>query len=253
MKISIITATYNSSKTVKDTIESVLKQTHTDFEHIIVDGLSKDNTLEIIKSYEKQYQGRLKIICEKDKGLYDAMNKGIKNATGDVIGILNSDDIYANEHVLETIVNKFEETNCDATYANLIYMDAETMTKPQRIWREPKGKLERGWQIAHPTLYVTKEAYKKIGEYNLKYKIAADYDFVIRLMLDKSLKKEFIDEYLIYMRSGGASTDGLNGYKKSFYDSYDVLKDNKLKHPLWINTIRTVKTLKNLIKPKRRV
>lgn len=112
MKISIITVTYNSEKTLKDTLESVLKQTYKDYEHIIVDGLSKDNTIEIVKEYEKRYNGKLRYISEKDTGLYDAMNKGIKMATGDIIGILNSDDIYAHENVLQEIAKKFKETNC---------------------------------------------------------------------------------------------------------------------------------------------
>lgn len=112
MKISIITATYNSEKTLKDTLESVLKQTYTNYEHIIVDGASKDSTMQIVKEYEEKYNGRLKYVSEKDSGLYDAMNKGIKMATGDIIGILNSDDIYASEFVLEKIANKFKETNC---------------------------------------------------------------------------------------------------------------------------------------------
>ena len=112
MKISIITATYNSEKTLKDTLESVLKQTYTNYEHIIVDGDSKDNTMKIVKTYEEKYQGKLRYISEKDSGIYDAMNKGIKMATGDIIGILNSDDIYANENVLEKIAKKFEQTNC---------------------------------------------------------------------------------------------------------------------------------------------
>lgn len=113
MKISIITVTYNSEKTLKDTLESVLKQTYTNYEHIIVDGLSKDNTMKLIKEYEPKYNGKLKYISEKDSGLYDAMNKGIKMATGDAIGILNSDDIYAHENVLQEIVEKFKETKCE--------------------------------------------------------------------------------------------------------------------------------------------
>lgn len=112
MKISIITVTYNSAKTLKETLESVLKQKYTNYEHIIVDGLSKDNTIEIVKEYEEKYNGKLKYISEKDTGLYDAMNKGIKMATGDIIGILNSDDIYAHENVLQEIAEKFKETNC---------------------------------------------------------------------------------------------------------------------------------------------
>ena len=140
MKISIITATYNSEKTLKNTLESVLKQTYTNYEHIIIDGDSKDNTMEIVKQYEEKYQGKLRYISEKDSGIYDAMNKGIKMATGDIIGILNSDDIYANENVLEKIAEKFKQTNCDGTYANLIFMDEETMSKPKRIWKEKSCK-----------------------------------------------------------------------------------------------------------------
>lgn len=113
MKISIITVTYNSEKTLKDTLESILKQTYENYEHIIVDGLSKDNTMQIIKEYEGKYNGKLKYVSEKDSGLYDAMNKGVKLATGDIIGILNSDDIYAHENVLKEIVEKFKETNCE--------------------------------------------------------------------------------------------------------------------------------------------
>lgn len=206
MKISIITVTYNSGKTLKDTLESVLKQTYTNYEHIIVDGLSKDNTMQIVKEYETKYNGKLKYITEKDSGLYDAMNKGIKMATGDIIGILNSDDIYAHENVLKEIVEKFKETNCDGTYANLIFMDEETMSKPQRIWNSPKGKLENGWHPAHPTLYLKREVYDKIGLFNLNYKICADYDFMIRMMKDEKINLQYINEYLIYMRSGGTST-----------------------------------------------
>lgn len=203
MKVSIITVTYQSEKTLKDTLESVLKQTYSNYEHIIVDGKSKDATMQIVKQYEAKYEGKLKYISEKDKGIYDAMNKGIQMATGDIIGILNSDDIYAKETVLETIVNTFEQTNCDGTYANLIFMDAETMTKPQRIWKSPTGKLEDGWHPAHPTLYLKKEVYDQIGLFNLQYKIVADYDFMIRMLKNKQIHLEYIDEDIIYMRARG--------------------------------------------------
>lgn len=256
MKISIITATYNSEKTLKDTLESVLKQTYKNYEHIIVDGASKDSTMQIVKEYEEKYQGRLKYVSEKDSGLYDAMNKGIKMATGDVIGILNSDDIYASEFVLEKIANKFKETNCDGTSANLIFMDEETMSIPKRIWKEKPGKVESGWHPAHPTLYLKKEVYDKIGMFNLKYRIAADYDFMLRMLLDKTIKLEYIDEYLIYMRIGGTSTDGIKGYKKNLKDSHQALVSNNMKHPYLIDLYRIVKTLKQMLmskfnKPKR--
>ena len=250
MKISIITATYNSEKTLKDTLDSVLKQTYKDYEHIIVDGMSKDNTMQIVKEYEEKYDGKLKCISEKDTGLYDAMNKGIKMATGDIIGILNSDDMYANEKVLEDIANKFKESNCDGTYANLKFMDEETMSKPQRIWKSPKGKIKNGWHPAHPTLYLKKEVYDKIGLFNLKYRIAADYDFMLRVMLDKNIKLEYIDKYLVYMRVGGTSTDGLKGYRKNLKEANLVLKDNNIKHPYIVNMKRIIKTINQMIKSK---
>lgn len=250
MKISIITPTYNSGKTLRDTLESVLKQTYTNYEHIIVDGASKDDTIQIIKENKEKYKGKLKYISEKDSGIYDAMNKGIKIASGDIIGFLNSDDIYANEKVLEKIVNKFKETNCDGTYANLVFMDEETMAIPKRIWREKRGKVENGWHPAHPTLYLKKQVYDKIGMFNLKYKIAADFDFMIRMLLDKQIKLEYIDEYLVYMRIGGTSTDGIKGYKKNLKESHQVLVDNNIKHPYLVDFYRIIKTLKQIFLSK---
>lgn len=251
MKISIITATYNSEKTLKETLDSVLNQTYKDYEHIIIDGLSKDNTMGIVKEYEKKYNGKLKYISEKDSGLYDAMNKGIKMATGDIIGILNSDDKYANENVLQLIANKFEETNCDGTYANLIFMDEETMTKPKRIWKSAYGKLENGWHPAHPTLYLKKEVYDKIGLFNLKYRIVADYDFMIRMLKDKTIKLEYINEYIVYMRIGGTSTAGIKGYIKNLKEAHNALKENKIKHPIIVDIKRIVKTLKEILMKKK--
>lgn len=250
MKISIITTTFNSEKTLKDTLESVLKQTYTAYEHIIVDGKSKDSTMQIVKEYEERYNGKLRYISEKDNGIYDAMNKGIKMATGDVIGLLNSDDIYVNENVLQEIADKFEETNCDGTYANLIFMDEQTMSKPQRIWKSKNGKLENGWHPAHPTLYLKKEVYKKIGLFNLKYRIVADYDFMIRMLKDKSVKLEYIDDYIVYMRVGGASTAGIKGYIRNMKEANQVLIDNNIKYPKIVNTKRVAKTIIQMIKSK---
>ena len=250
MKISIITVTYNSEKTLKDTIESVLKQNYENYEHIIVDGKSKDSTVDIIKEYEEEYNGKLKYISEKDNGIYDAMNKGIKMASGDIIGLLNSDDILAKEDVLSTIVNKFKNTNCDGTYANLIFMDYETMSRPTRIWKSKKGSLNNGWHPAHPTLYLKREVYDKIGLFNLKYKIVADYDFMIRLIKDDAIKLEYIDDYIVHMRSGGTSTAGLKGYLKNLKEANIDLKDNNIKYPYIVNIKRIIKTIKQMILSK---
>lgn len=252
MKISIITATYNSEKTLRDTLDSILKQTYTDYEHIIIDGLSKDTTMEIVKEYEAKYQGKLKYISEKDTGLYDAMNKGIQMATGDIIGLLNSDDIYANAEVLQTIAKAFQDTNCDGTYADLIFMDGETMKKPQRIWKSPKGKIERGWHPAHPTLYLKKQVYDKIGLFQTKYRICADYDFMLRLLKEKEINLTYINQYLVYMRTGGTSTDGLKGYIKNLKEAHQVLVDHQMKHPYFIDFLRILKTMKQMVISKFR-
>lgn len=253
MKISIITATFQSANTVKDTLESVLGQTYSNFEHIIVDGDSKDNTMDIVKTYEEKYRGRLKYISEKDTGIYDAMNKGIRMATGDIIGILNSDDKYAHQDVLQEIINCFEKTHCDGTYGNLIFMDAETMTKPQRIWRSKKGKMEQGWIPAHPTLYLKKEVYDKIGQFNLAYRIVADYDFMVRMLKDETIRLSYIDDDLVYMRVGGVSTDGIKGYYKNLKESHKVLVNNQIAHPYYVNFRRCIKTIGQMFKKSEKV
>ena len=250
MKVSIITATFNSEKTLRDTLESVLEQTYTDFEHIIVDGASKDSTMQIVKEYEAKYNGRLRYVSEKDSGLYDAMNKGIKMATGDIIGILNSDDKYAHNKVLEKIVNKFTETNCDGTYANLVFMDEETMKIPQRVWKHPKGNYKMGWHPAHPTLYLKKSVYEKVGLFNLEYRIAADYDFMLRMMKMEDIKLEYIDDFIVFMRTGGTSTDGLKGYKKNLKESHKVLVNNNIKFAYLVDFKRIIKTLNEMVKSK---
>lgn len=250
MKISIVTVTYNSEKTLTDTLESILKQTYTDYEHIIVDGLSNDNTMQIVKEYEAKYQGKLRYISEKDTGLYDAMNKGIKMATGDVIGLLNSDDILASNKVLETIAKTLNETGCDGTYADLIFMDEETMSKPKRIWKSPKGKIERGWHPAHPTLYLKREIYDKIGNFHTQFRICADYDFMLRLLKDKEIKLAYINEYLVYMRTGGTSTNGLKGYLKNLKEAHQVLVENQIKYPYVVDFLRIMKTVKQMAMSK---
>lgn len=249
MKISIITVCYNSEKTIKDTLESVLKQTYTNYEYLIIDGKSKDDTLKIVKSYEKKFKGKLKYISEKDKGLYDAMNKGIKLATGDIVGIINSDDVLAKEDAFEKIVKRFEETDCDGTYSDLYILDCDTMTKIERKFISKKGNYKLGWYPPHPTLYLKKEVYDKYGLYNQDYRIAADYDFMIRIMKDK-VKLSYIKDVLVHMRSGGKSTDGLKGYKKSFKESIKVLKSNKIKFPYMVNFIRTFKIFLQVLKGK---
>lgn len=247
MKISVITTSYNSEKTIEETIKSVLSQDYDNYEHIIIDGNSKDATMEIVKKYENEYNGRLKYISEPDKGIYDAMNKGIKMATGDIIGLLNSDDKYAKTDVLRIINDSFENNKCDGIYANLYYMDYETMSKVYRKWVSRIGKVTRGWIPAHPTLYLKKSVYDTLGLYNLKYKVASDYDYMIRLGLNENIKLYYINDFLIFMRYGGASNNGIKGYMYNFKEAYAVLKDNNVKFPFLICLIRSIKTVLQII------
>lgn len=250
MKISIVTTAYNSGKTIEQTIKSVLSQTYDDYEHIIVDGNSNDNTMEIVKKYESKYNGKLKYISEPDKGIYDAMNKGIKMATGDVIGLLNSDDIYANSEILKKIATACKDKKSDGIHGNLLYMDNKTMTKPMRKWITKSTNIKTGNITAHPTLYLKKEVYEKLGLYNLKYKVVSDYDFMVKLLLNKDINLTYINEYLIHMRLGGASSAGLKGYLYNLKESYQILKDNKVKFSLWISFIRIIKTINQMVTAK---
>ena len=249
MKITIITVCYNSGKTIKDTIESVLAQNYKNFEYIIIDGKSKDNTVDIIKSYEPKFNGKMKWISEKDKGIYDAMNKGVKLASGDIIGLINADDILATPNAFQIIVDTFKNENCDGTYSNLRVLD-ENMKKIIRVFNPKKGNYKLGWYPPHPTLYLKKDVYDKIGLYSLDYKIAADYDLMIRVMKDSDIKLSYIKEVLVYMRGGGVSTNGINGYYKSFNESLQVLKENKIKFPVIVNLIRTVVIFNQSLKAK---
>lgn len=248
MKITLITVCYNSEATIKDTLESVLTQTFKNYEYLIIDAMNKDKTVNIIKEYESKFHGKLKWISEKDNGLYDAMNKGIEMATGDIIGIINSDDILASHRTLEFIEKTFVKNNCSGTYSDLEIRDEETMTKVVRKFIVKTGNYKLGWHPPHPTLYLKKEIYQEFGNYNQEYKIAADYDFMLRIMKESSVKLRYIPKTLVYMRSGGVSTNGLKGYFKSFKESYNVLRKNEIKFPLFINLIRTWKILMQKLK-----
>lgn len=248
MKISMITVCFNSEKTIEDTLKSVLNQSYKDYEYIIVDGKSKDKTLDIIKKYEKKFNSKLKYISEKDRGLYDAMNKGIKMCTGDIIGIINSDDVIADNQVFKKVVDTFEKEKADGVYSNLLIKD-ENLDKVVRTFISGKGNYKKGFYPPHPTLYLRKEVYNEIGYFNLNYRIAADYDFMLRVM--KSGKKlSYVDDIFTFMRSGGTSTDGLKSYYKSFKESYKVLKENNIKFPLIVNINRTIKVLLQAINRK---
>ena len=213
MKISVITATYNSEKTIADTIKSVLKQSYKNIEYIIIDGHSYDGTLEIIKKYEHLFGGRLKWISEEDKGLYDAMNKGVKMATGEIVGILNSDDYFTSNYVLQNVAETFQkEKVIDAVYGDIHFIRPES---PDRIYRYYSSALFRprfmrfGFMPPHPSLYVKRELYVKYGYYSLDFKIASDFELMVRFFCTNKVKSKYIRMDFVTMRTGGVSTKNI--------------------------------------------
>lgn len=247
MKISIITVCFNSEKTIEETLESVSKQDYDNYEHIIIDGGSTDKTLKIVEKY--RCINKMKIVSEPDEGLYDAMNKGVRLASGDIIGILNSDDVYANKRVLSIIADTFMRNKCDAIYSDLLFKD-QNMEKIERVWKAGKGSIHTGWHPPHPTLYIKSDVFRRTGEFKLKYSIAADFDFMVRLMKMPDLKICYIPQCLIFMRIGGASTGGLKNYLRSLKQSGDSLKENGEGPVIVINGCRIVRVLLQFAKGK---
>lgn len=244
MKISLITPWFNSEKTIEDTIKSVLMQDYDNYEHIIIDGKSKDNTLKIIEKYKKDYKGRIKIVSEKDKSLFDAMNKGIRLATGEIIGILNSDDVLDNSHVFKDVVDAMK-SDVSIVYSDLDFYN-DDLTKVVRTFKTGYGSIFKGWHPPHPTLYLRKEVYEQIGLFNLKYKISADLDLMIRIFKNTDFKSKYLKKNLVKMRAGGVSTNGLKGYIKNFKEAVKVYRDNGISFPVLKNIYRSLKTIRQI-------
>lgn len=213
MTISLITATYNSGKTVENTLRSVLAQTYKEIDYWVVDGGSKDDTMDIVRKYEPLFGGRLHWISEPDRGIYDAMNKGISHSTGDVVGILNSDDHFTSNDVLERVAAEMQADNTlDAVYGDIHFIKDGA---PDRIVRYYSSKyfypfwLRFGFMPAHPSFYARREVFEKHGLYSLDYKIAADYDMMVRLFLKHRIKAKYMPMDFVTMLMGGLSTKGV--------------------------------------------
>ena len=246
MKISIITVSYNSAKTIKRTIESVLSQKNVEIEFIIVDGQSKDGTVEIIKEFANRYSC-IRWVSEKDSGIYDAMNKGINMATGNIIGILNSDDVYASDDILETVCKKLSEDNLDSCFGNLLYIKTYFATGsfiPYRYWRSGKLRsFKRGWMPPHPTFFVKKEVYDKYGCFRLDCGTSADYELMLRFLEKNKISSVWINKIFTYMEAGGASNATLKTYIKSHSEDRNAWIKNNLKVPfliVWLKKIRKI-------------
>lgn len=211
MKVSIITVTYNSARTLSRAMRSVCRQTYKDIEYILVDGESADSTVNIIKDFASHYSF-IRYISESDKGIYDAINKGIQMATGKVIGILNSDDELYSSETITHIVNQMEQTGADILYGNLLYCkyDAIEHNPPRvvRYWESKEFRLQdlkHGWMPAHPTLYCKREVFDQVGPYRTDFRIAADYEFILRAFSQPQIKTTYLPEIIVRMEVGGIS------------------------------------------------
>lgn len=240
MKISLITVTYNSAKTLPDTIQSVLSQSYSNIEYIIIDGASQDNTIDIVKEYEPLFNGQMHWISEKDDGLYDAINKGIAMATGDVVGILNSDDFFTSPTVIEEIANNFSE-EIDAVYGDVHFVNSTDLARPIRyysskIFRSSLMKL--GFMPAHPTFYCRKSCYDKYGLYKTDFKIAADFDLLLRFIYVHHISLKYLPLDMVTMRVGGASTNGLKSHVCIMKEHLRSFKENGLKSNFFLLSLR---------------
>lgn len=219
MKISVVTACYNSLETIRDALDSVASQRFPRIEHVIVDGASTDGTWGLVRAYDSPC---VAAVSEPDRGIYDALNKGIGRSNGDIIGFLHADDVFADGEVLERVAQAFSDPGVDAVYGDLQYVGKDDVTRIIRHWRsEPftRRKLSRGWMPPHPTLYVRRSIYERLGVFDTSYRIAADYDFILRLFTQPGLRAVYLPHVLVKMRLGGASNRSLaNVIQKSRED-----------------------------------
>lgn len=228
MKISVITATYNSSQTILDCILSVNSQTYPDIEHIIIDGASKDNTIELINTNSTRVK---RIISEPDNGIYDAMNKGISIASGEIIGLLNSDDLYINDSVLGKVMEVFKNSETDCLYADLFYVDKINIEKIIRQWKTKEykpGAFRKGWHPAHPSFFLKRKIYQQFGDFDLSFVFAADFELMLRMLEKYKISSTYLPIPLVKMRLGGKTNESLTNIFHQNLECIRAFKKNDL-------------------------
>ena len=244
LKISIITSVYNNQETIAETIESVLSQTYDNIEYIVVDGASTDGTIEVIEQFSDKITT---FASEPDAGIYDGLNRGLALATGDVVGFLHADDLFAEVDVIANVVKAFHDEAVDAVYGDLVYVSQKETSKVIRYWKSSsfsRKKLENGWMPPHPTFYVKREVYQKYGNFDTHFKIAADYDIILRFLGKHTCSCSYISKTLVKMRMGGASNRSLSNMVLKTKEDLLALRRNGVGH-------RATILLKNLSKIKQ--
>lgn len=239
LKISVIAVVWNTVETIEDTIQSVLSQKHPLVEHIVIDGASTDGTVDIIKKYKAKIT---KFVSEPDHGLYDAMNKGIAQSTGDVIGFLNADDVYAEKDILEQVASTFTDSNIDACYADLVYVDQNNLNKIVRYWKSrpyQDGLFEKGWMPAHPTFFIRRSVYEKYGNFDLNYHFQSDFELTMRFLAIHKIRSIYIPRVFVKMRMGGVSNNRLSSIIRGNLEAYRVCK----KHGLSVTPLFFIKKI----------
>lgn len=228
MKISVVTACFNTIRTIEATLDSVASQTFGPMEHVVVDGASTDGTWRVIKG---RYDTLAVAISEPDRGIYDALNKGIARCSGEVIGFLHADDVYADADVLGRVAQAFQDPTVQAAYGDLDYVSRDEPSRVIRHWQsEPfsRRKLAWGWMPPHPTLYVRRDMYARVGGFDTSYRIAADYDMILRLFSQSDLNPVYIPSVLVRMRLGGASNRSLRNIARKSLDDWRALRNNRV-------------------------
>lgn len=231
MTVSIIIATYNSSQYIESCLKSILRQDFKNIQIIIIDGCSSDKTVFLVKKLLFKTNLNYKVISEKDNGIYDALNKGINSAQGDIIGFVHSDDFLESKDILKDIVSLMKSENLDGIYGDLQYVEKNNLNKVIRNWKSCEfdiSLLKKGWMPPHPTLFLKKEVYTKHGLFDLSYKISADYDFMLRVFSDLELKFGYLPKVITKMRVGGASNRSLKNIIKKSREDYVAIKSNDI-------------------------
>ena len=254
MVISIVTATYNSAKTVRDTFDSVLRQDYAEVEYIVVDGGSKDETVDIIREYEPRFGGRMRWISERDRGIYDAMNKGFAMATGDVVGRLNSDDFFTSGGVLTAVAQAMADRELDAVYGDVHFVNDEDLTKCVRYYSSKpfhRRWMRLGFMPAHPSFYCRRAVYERYGAFDLSYKVAADFECLLRLIFVHRIRTRYLPMDFVTMRTGGASTSGLRSHKQILKDHQLAFKRNGVYSNVLLESMRYLYKLAELLMQRR--